>query len=204
MKKTFYPAKDAALLVWATNYKEKIGQFATELGMTQQEVDDEIKICNNIIDAIVFANKQRNLLRSANQAKQTVNDTDGGQLKVDIARHKTAKLYTNAIGKELDIIGTDTLFDPSVFKPEMVLELSGVNVSIRFKKLGVQGVNIYKRKKGNEQWQLLSRATKSPFKFHPVLENPNQPEQWEFRAFGVINDKEIGLASDISELLIGD
>ena len=204
MKKTFYPAKDAALLVWVTNYKEKIGLFATELGMTQEEVDEEIKKCNRIIDAIKNANAQRNLLRSATDVKLKVNEIDGGQLRIDIARHKTAKLYTSAIGNELDIIGSETVFNPNEYKPKLLIETSGLDIQIRFKKLGVQGINIYKRKKGIESWQLLSRTTKSPYEFRPVLENPSQPEQWEFRAFGVIKDKEIGLASNISEHLIGD
>ena len=204
MNKTFYPVRDAALLIWVTNYKTNIVNFGEQLNMTAQEIDDEVQICNNIIAAINNANTQRNLLRSANNIKKSVNDTQGGQLRIDIARHKKARLYTNAIGRELDIIGSKTEFDPNEYKPELFLENSGADIQIRFKKLGVQGINIYKRKKGSEKWQLLSRATKSPFEFHPTLENSNQPEQWEFRAFGVINDKEIGLASDISEQLIGD
>ncbi|MGL2963602.1 hypothetical protein ACSVH2_07255 [Flavobacterium sp. RSB2_4_14] len=51
---------------------------------------------------------------------------------------------------------------------------------------------------------LLTRATKSPYDFHPVLTEPNKPEHWEFRAFGVINDIEIGLASDIAEIVYGE
>lgn len=204
MKKTFWPAKDAALLIWATNYKDKIGLYATALGMTPAEEAEDLANCDEIIAAIVKANSQRTLLRGANDAKKIVYDTDGLRLRTAIARFKKAPLYTTAIGKELDVVGMEWEFNPNEYKPDLLLNTSGVEVQIRFKKRGVQGINIYKRKKGIEAWELLSRATKSPFEFRPALENVNRPEQWEFRAFGVIKDKEIGLTSDISEILIGD
>jgi hypothetical protein len=203
MKRTFYPASDAALLLWATNYKERIGQYATELGMTQQEVDNEKAICEALIEAIKRANEQRNLLRGANDTKKQVNDIQGSELRLGIARHKKAVGYTDAIGKELEIIGSGTEFNPEEYKPVVIAITAGGEVVVKFKKRGVQGVNIYKRIKGSESWQLLSRATRSPYVFQPVLQNPTQPEQWEFRAYGVIKDKEVGQPSDILELLIG-
>jgi hypothetical protein len=36
-----------------------------------------------------------------------------------------------------------------------------------------------------------------------VLATPGQPEHWEYRAFGVLNDNEIGVASDIVETIFG-
>ena len=204
MKKSFWPARDAAVLIWATNFKLKIGLYATELGLTPAEVAEYVAICDNIIAAIMKVNDQRTLLRSANNEKGIVFSKEGLELKKGIARLKKAKLYNAAIGSDLDVIGTDSEFDPNEYRPVMNFDTSGEDVQIRFKKLGVQGLNIYKRRKGKEEWLLLSRATKSPFEFRPVLETVNQPEQWEFRAFGVIKDKEIGLASTISEVLIGE
>lgn len=204
MKKTFWPARDAAILIWATNFKLKIGLYTTELGLTAAEVAEYVAICDEIIDAIMKVNTQRTLLRSANSEKRIVFGTAGAVLKNGIARFKKAKLYNAAIGNALDVIGSDSEFDPNEYRPVMNFDTSGEDVQIRFKKLGVQGINVYKRKKGTETWLLLSRATKSPFEFHPVLESVNQPEQWEFRAFGVIRDKEIGMASNISEVLIGE
>ena len=204
MNKSYFPQQDAALLVWATNYLEKIPTFATELGMTPAEVDAEVTICRSIINSINLVNTQKNLLKGAVDSRDTIIATQGGVLRLDIARHKMAKDYTEAIGQDLGIIGTSTEFDPATYKAEIFTELFGGNIRIRFKKLGVDGINIYKRQKGNPAWVLLTRATKSPYDFHPVLTEANKPEHWEFRAFGVINDIEIGLASDIAEIVYGE
>ena len=72
-----------------------------------------------------------------------------------------------------------------------------------FVKKGVEGINLYKRQKGQTQWQLITRITRSPFDYEPELLIENQPEHYEFRAFGVIRDKEIGLSSDIVEIFYG-
>jgi hypothetical protein len=69
--------------------------------------------------------------------------------------------------------------------------------------MGVDGVNIYRRKRGEVIWQLVTRSTRSPYEHRIQLENPAQPEHWEYRAFGVIKDVEIGQPSDIVEVIFG-
>ena len=76
-------------------------------------------------------------------------------------------------------------------------------VRIKFKKLGVDGINLYHRKKGTTSWLFLARATKNPFDDQIVLATAGQPEHWEYRAFGVIDDAEIGQPSDIVEMVYG-
>jgi hypothetical protein len=204
MKKNFFPARDAALLVWASNYKEKIGLFASEFVINQEEVNDEVADCNLMVEAIKKANEQRNALRAANENKKAVIEASGGKLKAAIGRHKKAVKYTDSIGRELEIIGSGTEFNPEEYKPEFTAITAGGEVVVKFKKLGVEGLNIYKRQKGNETWELLSRATSSPYVFQPKLEEASRADQWEFRAYGVIKDKEIGQPSNILELLIGN
>jgi len=123
-------------------------------------------------------------------------NVDGTNLRLDIKRHKSAAGYTDAIGLALGIIGTDTEFDPNTYKPVITVEPFGNLVNIRFTKNGVNGINIYTRKKGDTNFKLLSRATKSPFKYQPAIDDSGKPIQWEFIAFGVIRDEEIGLPSD--------
>lgn len=113
-------------------------------------------------------------------------------------------LHTDAIGRELELIGSGTEFNPEEYKPVFTAITAGGDVVVKFKKLGVQGINLYKRQKGKETWELISRATRSPYVFQPKLEETTKPEQWEFRAYGVIKDDEIGQPSNILELLLGN
>lgn len=204
MKNSFFPQADSAIVVWAANYQEKISVHATALGLTPTEVEAEKALCQAIIDAINAANNQKNLYKAALETRDNSLSTEGAELRLDIARHKIAPGYTTAIGQDLGLITTYDAFDPATYKPVITAELFGGNVRIRFKKLGVDGINLYRRQKGTSNFSFLSRATKSPFEHHPVLAEPNQPEHWEYRAFGVINDIEIGLASDIVEIVFGE
>ena len=59
MAKSFFPTSDAELSAWAANYKNKIVENGPELGMTQEQIDAEVKLCNQIIEAIAdLANKK--------------------------------------------------------------------------------------------------------------------------------------------------
>jgi hypothetical protein len=203
MTNSFFPRKDADVVVWANNYKTKIAVHANALGLTQAQVDAEIALSNNLIDAINAANVQRNVLKSLVEAKNLAINNQGGGLRAEIGRHKTATGYTDAIGQDLDVVSAHVGFDVNAFKPKISTELFGGNIRIKFRKLGADGINLYHRKKGTTVWLFLTRTTKSPFENHLVLAVPGQPEHWEYRAFGVVNDSEIGVASDIVEVIFG-
>ncbi len=204
MKNSFFPRVDTTLVVWLTNYQEKITSHATALGLTPTEVAEQIAYCQGIIDTINAANNQKNLYNSALQARNEAIDIEGGRLRLAISRNKTATGYTEAIGQDLGIISTATEFNPATYKSGIFAELFGGNVRIRFKKLGADGINLYCRPKGTANFTFLSRATRSPFEYRPVLAEQNKPEHWEYRAFGVIDDVEIGIASDIVEIIFGE
>ena len=189
------------LAVWAYNYKIKIGNFASSLGMTPEEVATEIAICNKIIDAIngVFAAKAT--LKSTVKTRNSIIATEGFDLRKVIKRHKSSAGYTDAIGFALGIIGSDSEFNPSTYQPVIKVEPFGKLITIRFAKKGVDSINIYQRKKGDDSFRLLARATKSPFKYQPTMDATETPVHFEFFAFGVIKDEEIGLSSNLVSFL---
>jgi hypothetical protein len=204
MSRFYFPQKYADLVLWLTNYKTKLPLYMNELSLTQAEVDEEVALCDKMIEAINLVLTQKNLLNSAiNARNESVKDL-GTQLRYGVARQKTAKLYTPAIGEDLAVVSSTPEFNPEDFKPGLSVSLFGGKIRIRFTKKEVDGINLYQRQKGSANWKLVSRLTKSPFDYHPVLAVENQPEHFEFRAFGVIKDKEIGLASAIAEIVFGE
>jgi hypothetical protein len=203
MTNSFFPKSDAALVVWATNYKQKISASASVLNLTAEQVAAEISYCDDLIDAVNAVKNQKQAFKSAVDAKKTIIETKGGALRAEIARHKTAVGYSDAIGQDLSIVSVNLGFDTNAYKPKLNTELFGGYVRIKYRKNGVDGVNIYHRKKGSAAWLFLARTTKSPFDNHIVLETAGQPEHCEYRAFGVIDDSEIGQASDIVEVVYG-
>ena len=139
-------------------------------------------------------------MSSAYDSRNNIINELGAELRANIKKHKAADGYSTAIGSALDIIGESPDFNPDGFQPELNVEYYGGALKFRFTKKGVTSVNIYFRRQEEVSWQLLLRATNSPFRCQPFLESPNKPEHWEFRAFGLLNDVQIGQPSKIAEI----
>jgi hypothetical protein len=203
MTNSFFPKTDAALVVWATNYKEKISANATALNLTPEQATAEINYCAALIEAINAVDNQKKALKAIVDLKKKAIQMQGGALRVEISRHKMALGYTESIGQDLGIVSGNVGFDTNAYKPKLTTEMFGGYIRIKYKKNGADGINIYHRKKGTSNWVFLTRTTKSPFDYNITLATEGQPEHWEYRAFGVIDDAEIGQASDIVEVVYG-
>lgn len=202
MAGSYFPGVDPLLAAWLNNYKTKIGTYGSIVGLTNDEIMAEQTYCGELLTALTEVELKKTALKAAVSAKAAAIETKGGALRTEIGRFKKHPGYTEAIGKELGVVGVVTAFDAATFKAKITAELFGGAVRIKFVKNGVEGINIYHRKKGSTNWLFLARDTKSPYDDHITLTNA-QPEHWEYRAFGVLNDAEIGLPSDIVEIVFG-
>lgn len=203
MGNSYLPRKDSELLSWLNNYKTKITVHATTLGVSAALLTQEKAWCDAMIAAINLIETKKQELKGAVTAKDAARQTQVGALQLEIARHKLVSGYTQAIGEELGVISMHSDFDTATYKAKITVEIFGGFVRIKFVKKGADGINLYHRKKGEATWLFLARDTKSPYDDHITLATENQPEHWEYRAFGVLDDAEIGLPSDIVEVVFG-
>ncbi len=203
MSRSFFPLTDSLLAVWAANYKAKIGNFAGLLGLTPEKVAAEQANCDAIIESVNNVSDKRGQLKGAIEARKAIIASEGGALRAEIGRHKTAVNFTDAIGEELGIKTHAPTVDFANYKAKITVELYGGIVRIKFKKMYADGINIYRRKKGALEWLYVARATKNPFDHNFSLQVAGQPEHWEYRAFGVVDDSEVGVPSDIVEIIYG-
>lgn len=199
----YFPRKDADLLLWAQNYKTKIATVGVSLGLTPADITNEQTLCDEVITSINVVQTAKSAAASAVKTKDDVLQKSGGELRINIGRHKKAVTYTAAFGQELNIVSSANNIDIANFKAKISAELFAGYVRIKFSKQGADGINLYHRKKGEAQWKFLARDTKSPYDDHIALAVAGQPEHWEYRAFGVVYDDEIGQASDIVEVVFG-
>ncbi len=199
----YIPSNDGALMLWAQNYKTNIATAGVTLGLTPTEITTEQTLCEDLILGITQVQAAKAAAASAVKQKEDLIQTAGGALRTNIGRHKKATTYTATIGESLKIIGGAYSVDITNYKAKISVEKFAAFVRIKFTKQGADGINLYHRKKGEAPWKFLARDTKSPYDDHIVLALGNQPEHWEYRAFGVINDDEIGQASDIVEVVYG-
>jgi hypothetical protein len=203
MNQAYYPASNAAALVWLTNYKSQIAIQGALAGLTAAQIATELTYIQRLMDGINDIQTKKDALASSVANFKTIETNNLVPLKTEIARYKTSATYTPAIGQLLGVIGTNTDIDVTTYKCKFTADMFGGFIRIKFVKAGVDGVNIYHRQKGQIEWKFLARDTKSPYDDHIVIQTPGQPEHWEYQLFGVIDDQEIGLASDIVEVVYG-
>lgn len=201
--KDYLPQATDALYQWAQNYKAQIVIHGSALGLDPTLITKEQQLCTDLLSAIDKLRDEQAEYLAAKKVVETAKETSIGELRRNIAHHKTDPLMTDAIAAALLIKGVFQEFDPATYKAHITAELFAGFVRIKFTKKGADGVNIYHRKKGTINWDFLARDTKSPYDDHIVLATAGQPEHWEYRAFGIIDDSEIGLASDIVEVVFG-
>lgn len=112
---------------------------------------------------------------------------------------KASPDYTEDIGKEFDIVGPENPFNPDTYKPELKLRKVSGGVEISFTKSLTDGINLYRRKSGEEKFSFLSRDTHSPYIDNKEI---TPPVKLEYYAMAVINDEEIGIESDTAKITI--
>jgi hypothetical protein len=200
----YLPYTDAELAVWLTNFNHKIATHASVFGINAEDATDLDTHYNTILQAIYEVAAKKEELAKAVAHKNSALTKGLTLLRKEIVRIKAHRNYTEAIGQELGIIGTATSFNATKYKPALKVVVAGGMVRIKFQKKGVDGINIYYRRKGEVVWRFLARDTRSPYEYRIKLEDPSQPEHWEYRAFGVVKDVEIGQPSDVVEVIFGE
>ena len=199
----YIPNADSEKVEWFTNLKTKIVVLGPTMGLTAAKIDEIVAHCEAIITAIQEVNKQKIMQKAAVSHKKSTLISKGTALRVLINQIKKSDGYTKAKGIDLEVIGSSKKPDNNEFMPKIIPVVLPAGVQIKFKKKGVEGINIYAYKHGDNDFQLLSRATRSPFLHKLVLQDLGQPEKWRYKAYGVIADEEIGKASNITEVVFG-
>ena len=193
----FIPSSDKDLVVWATNLRDNLEEKGAALGLTPAEIEEAKAWCDGIIKSVTLYEKSKaNYESASNLKKQQLKEglSKARKFAKDVKRKNS---YTTAIGSGLGIVGTETVFNPSDYKPEITVKAFPGYVKISFVKKGVEGINLYTRKKGEAGWQKLNYFAHSPAKDTRGLETENQAEIREYMAIGVKKDQEIGNESKI-------
>lgn len=203
MSKDYLPSSDSSTAAWLLNFKTKIGTLGASLGLLPADVTAIQAQCTSWITSINAVETKRGELAAALQARDAAEQASGTDVRERVRRMKTNAGYTDAIGEELKIIASGVALNRGEFKATISAERFAGFVRIKFVKKNTEGINLYHRKKGDSVWKFLARDTKSPYDDHIELAVAGQPEHWEYRAFAVVDDEEIGQASDIVEVVYG-
>lgn len=200
MANDYLPKSDGALVLWLNTFKTKIAVHGATLGLLPADITALIAKCAGIVTSIENAEAKKNEQQNAVTAKDDLKKEDLPIIRNEIKRMKTHGGFTNGIGQELGIIGSD---DAEPIKPSIKAKARANDVEISFTKKGFDGVNVYTRLKGVAAWTFLARDTNSPYNDNRPLAVAGTPETREYMCIGVLNDEEVGEASDIVSVVYG-
>ena len=203
MTNDYIPRQESEQAIWAVNFKTNLVTQGAAVGLTPAQITALGNSSTNIVTAINNTEAKKTAFNEALAQKESIRKNEIKFIRENVAKMKTSAGYTPTIGQSLGIIGSPIGFDSENYKAVITAANMAGIVRIKFTKNGVDGINIYNRPKGTAVWKFLARDTKSPYDDHIALENAGQPEHWEYRAFGVIDDAEIGQPSDIVEIVFG-
>lgn len=182
----FIPQNEGELILWLGNFQNKLTtSYGASLGYTHTQLTDISNACNSLVSALNVVEAAKKAFNNAVGAKDKVKLDQLWFLKTEIRKIKGA--YTDAIGKDLGIIGTNDEVDEETVKPKFSGQAFPGYVRLKFSKNGLDGVNIYSRLKGQSSWGFLLRDINSPYDDHKAIAN-GAPETGEYMCIGIMED----------------
>lgn len=196
MAKDIIPGRDGALLAWLKLFKDGIAAHGASYGLSPAEILQAQNLCVAYINQINNAYTAKREAIAANTKKKAMRKTHLQPLRKLIRFVKANPAYTRSAGISMAMVADGTDFQPKEYKPVLKAVWSGQFIQLRFKRKGVERLNIYGQRDGSAEWMLLGSRARSPFYFRPPGYVPGSVEKWKIKAVGVLKDEPVGKDSD--------
>ena len=223
MNKYYLPNKESERVTWLNNFSAKIGGYASLFGISPAEVKLIAAMAVIYSYMITLIDNSRKFTKSLTSFKNILSIAKNGTTLGDlpafdpgitpdltqagiftliagiVGRIKSNTVnYTDAIGKDLGIIGAETVFVPDDYKANGKCKNMPGYVDITFEKPHIDGMDIFSNDIGGDVkvFNKIGTANHSPFHDVRPLAKTGVPENRNYQTRGVIHDAEIGLFSD--------
>jgi hypothetical protein len=213
MSKSYYPTDRAGQINWHSNFAKEFPSVGASLGFTEAEIASAVNDSKYAVyilqtlgpDIDSDPGHAANAVLEGQTSGQYV-DLPGGsgtatavrpgidtRRQARVERIKSHSKFTDAIAKLLNIASAK--LDPNKYKAELGQpRRTGNFVTIPFRKAGgnVSGINLYRQCKGEKTPQKVGFFFRTP-----AIDTSARPsEECTYTARAVVEDKEIGQASD--------
>lgn len=116
-----------------------------------------------------------------------------------VQRIKVSPAYTEAIGRNLGIIGQESIVNSSAMKPILNLSLKGGRVELKWTK-GDSDALYIESDKGTGSWSFKAVASIPHFADTTQV---TTPAIWRYRVIYLIADEKVGQWSDVASITVG-
>ena len=198
-KKDYIPRDKFKLGAWLVQFLEAVKADPNHYGINQEEIKSlEAFVALYLADL----KEEKSLIdQKRDQVAKTGKDRKAA---IDISREiaqviKASPNYDNQVGEKFDIIGDESTFDKDTFKTVLTLTKITDGVRIEFVKSQTEGVRIYRRVKGQDDFEFIAYDLHSPY---IDTKDIVSPMKLEYYAKGVIDGEEIGVESDTAKITV--
>ncbi len=191
--KDYIPADKYQLDAWAKQFAATVANNVGSYGISEEQA---IALNTAVEDYSGDLVIEKQLI---DQKRQRVNKTQNDRKTLVTLSRNMAQViksnpdYTDNVGKEFDIVGAETHHDTENAQP--VLKAKKVPHGWEFS-FGLEGyysgVNIYRKRPGEENFSYLATDTRSPYVDNQPMENGTQ-----YCAYFILGDTEVGQPSDV-------
>lgn len=217
-RKFYLPKADTERLIWLNNFASKFAQSGPALGFSAADItsvtNDAAMFAYLMGQVETFTTAKEQRVKFKNLFKEGPIGKAGGGLPLMpavtvaptmitpgifpriaqvVQRIKNYPAYTEAMGKDLGIIGAEQTANDSTMKPVLKLVGKGGQVVVKWKKYKADAVHI-EVDRGEGVWTLLAIDTVPHF----VDKTPVAcPAVWKYRAMYIVADVLVGQWSDV-------
>ena len=229
IKKYFLPNGDALRGVWLSNFDAKLGTYATKFGIVKADTDSvhNDTLAFNFTLTLIAAAKsyEHNCATFKTSIRNGIDGKDAtpfpvftiavdtptavatglfSRISTIVKAIKANKFYTEAIGKDLGIIGSDIApkGGTDTIQPIITGKTSGGSVIIKYTKGDTGGIRLECKRSTETDFSLVDKTTKSVYTDDRANLIPGKPEQREYRAWYVVDDDITGQVSDVMIIVV--
>lgn len=201
MKKDYLPSRDAELDTWELNFMTKLPAIATALGIPAADVTKvTIAINQHRTTYNTTVAKKNEAIAATNTNNLKKKDTKLVIRKLS-NQIKTNNLFTEAIGKELDILTKEVVF-PANEKPILTATIDAHHVILKYVKQGRQGIIIYCKRSDETDFEEIGFCTRTKFTDTRANVDSSKPEERQYKAIYIADDVPTGMESDVVSVTV--
>ena len=201
-KQNYLPSRKDELDTWEEVFETNVEAEALTLGFDAAEI---LALKNTITEhrtAFGEMESKKAEGKAAVEANNIKEKTARDAIRAAAKRMKAHPNYTTEKGDSLGIEGPESVLDPPNMKPELTVSLEANKPLVGFKKEGLSGISLYRKRAAETVFTFLAKDTYPPY----LDSEPNlvegQPEAREYKAFFLDGDDEVGLESDVVKIVV--
>ncbi|MBF9220617.1 hypothetical protein [Hymenobacter ruricola] len=172
----YIPAALPKFTDWVGLQTRKRPDYAAALGLSPAEVTARAAADAAVLQATTDAADALATSAAKVAARDQAIRAYQAQARADIARAKTAPGYSEAIGKDCEWLTTTEAVDPATLQPSLEISPSAEGLVLKWSKNGQDGVNVYRRPAGTQDWGLGPQpGLRLPLALHRHRNRPQRP-----------------------------